>query len=238
MTATLTRCPTCYTLIDAARPCPFCAPPTITLTDTQQQTLRAVLDHHILVATEAVDALAKHHPTGAAAARRDVQTLQELRAWQSSSPVGLTEAAALRAWVRSYVLDFAREWVSDYPDDDSYRALLTDSEALLQQLTPRRTAAEWQEEVAATVARAKLEILADIAAGRVPASVRTFSELHDYVDANEYGGLCEDDSTFTERYREGECKPSDVGSMTEATMHAANRVQDLVSEWLEAGRPV
>lgn len=36
--------------------------------------------------------------------------------------------------------------------------------------------------------RMKQEILADIAAGIVPATVRIFSELHDYVDANCYGG--------------------------------------------------
>lgn len=34
--------------------------------------------------------------------------------------------------------------------------------------------------------KAKREILEDIASGRVPATVRTFSELHDYLDANEY----------------------------------------------------
>lgn len=41
------------------------------------------------------------------------------------------------------------------------------------------------------VARAKREILEDIAEGRVPASVGSFAELHGYVDANEYGGLCD-----------------------------------------------
>lgn len=35
----------------------------------------------------------------------------------------------------------------------------------------------------------KREIEEDIAAGVIPANVTTFSELHDYVDANEYGDL-------------------------------------------------
>ena len=42
------------------------------------------------------------------------------------------------------------------------------------------------------IARCQREILEDIASGRVPATVERFSQLHDYVDANEYGGACED----------------------------------------------
>lgn len=44
----------------------------------------------------------------------------------------------------------------------------------------------------ATIQRMKTEILADVRAGRVPKDVSSFSQLHDFVDANEYGGLCED----------------------------------------------
>jgi hypothetical protein len=39
------------------------------------------------------------------------------------------------------------------------------------------------------VERGKSEILADIANGQVPADVRYFGHLHEFVDANEYGGL-------------------------------------------------
>ncbi len=42
------------------------------------------------------------------------------------------------------------------------------------------------------VARGKKEILEDVRSGRVPAHVESFGDLHDFVDANEYGGLCED----------------------------------------------
>ena len=38
------------------------------------------------------------------------------------------------------------------------------------------------------VERAKAEILADVAAGTVPNTCASFSELHDYTDANGYGG--------------------------------------------------
>lgn len=37
------------------------------------------------------------------------------------------------------------------------------------------------------------EILADLKQGTIPATVATFSDLHDYVDANEYGGICDMD---------------------------------------------
>lgn len=42
-----------------------------------------------------------------------------------------------------------------------------------------------------TVERMKAEVLADIAAGVVPASVSSYAELHDHVDANGYGGAFE-----------------------------------------------
>ena len=45
--------------------------------------------------------------------------------------------------------------------------------------------------------RAKREVLADVAAGIVPVTVASFSELHDYVDANGYGGAFEDDAPDT-----------------------------------------
>jgi hypothetical protein len=68
------------------------------------------------------------------------------------------------------------------------------------------------------VARSKREILADIESGRVPANVPDFSSLHDYVDANEYGGLC-DDALFDD------------------LLPIGNDVQIAVDEWLKAGRP-
>lgn len=48
-------------------------------------------------------------------------------------------------------------------------------------------------EILAAAEDVKAEILADIADGTMPADVADFSTLHDYVDANEYGGFCDDD---------------------------------------------
>lgn len=53
---------------------------------------------------------------------------------------------------------------------------------------------EWT--VPALVDRMKAEILVDLASARVPVTVRSFSDLHDYVDANEYGGLCTEACPF------------------------------------------
>jgi len=44
------------------------------------------------------------------------------------------------------------------------------------------------------VRRYKLEVLADIEDGIVPPDVATIEELHDYVDANTYAGLCDENA--------------------------------------------
>lgn len=43
-----------------------------------------------------------------------------------------------------------------------------------------------------TALRMKREIATDVIEGRVPDDVPHFAALHDYVDANEYGGMCEE----------------------------------------------
>ncbi len=47
------------------------------------------------------------------------------------------------------------------------------------------------DELRRVVERAKTEVLADVAAGTVPSTCGSFSELHDYTDANAYGGAFE-----------------------------------------------
>ena len=85
----------------------------------------------------------------------------------------------------------------------------------------------------ATIARMKSEILADIASGKVPASVSSFSELHDYVDANEYGGFCDDDYltklwAFYGALSDDGC-PAEVYEFT-------NAAQNAIETWLGNGR--
>ena len=83
-----------------------------------------------------------------------------------------------------------------------------------------------EQAMSKAVAKAEYEILADIADNTVPASVSTFSELHDYVDANEYGGLCSDWPWVAKS-----------GALEPAFMEWSNEVQNRVDAWLKAGRP-
>lgn len=43
-----------------------------------------------------------------------------------------------------------------------------------------------------TVTRMQAEVMTDIRAGIVDRRCKSFSDLHDYVDANCYGGFCDD----------------------------------------------
>ena len=40
--------------------------------------------------------------------------------------------------------------------------------------------------------RAKAEVIEDVKAGIVPTTITRAYELHDYVDANMYGGMCDE----------------------------------------------
>jgi hypothetical protein len=81
-------------------------------------------------------------------------------------------------------------------------------------------------DIAIAIARSKREILADIASGRVPSTVATFSDLHDYVDANLYGGLCEEGTVWVDPTAE---------VTIEHAYDAANEVQNAVDLWLASG---
>jgi hypothetical protein len=72
------------------------------------------------------------------------------------------------------------------------------------------------DELRQVVERAKTEILADVTAGTVPNTCASFSELHDYTDANGYGGAFE--------------RPFD----NEET-DFWNAVQDAVDRWIKQG---
>ncbi len=72
------------------------------------------------------------------------------------------------------------------------------------------------------------EITKDMQEGKVPECVCSFSELHDYVDANGYGGA------FA-----WPCLPSEdrTGAYQEEFTRFWNAVQGNVDAWLQAGRP-
>ena len=76
------------------------------------------------------------------------------------------------------------------------------------------------------------EIMDDVRSGTVPQDVATFSRLHDYVDANEYGGFCDDEvSDALEHYFR---RQNDEGIPAEM-IDFFNECQSDINEWLQNG---
>ena len=78
------------------------------------------------------------------------------------------------------------------------------------------------------------EVLEYAADGRVPCTVATFSELHDYMDANCLAGLCDDSlgPIFEAIFgREGD----DTGWFSDGFIAAVNTLQDRVHQWIVSG---
>jgi hypothetical protein len=84
--------------------------------------------------------------------------------------------------------------------------------------------------VPATVEAIKAEITELITDGTVPATVKSFSELHDYVDANM---LAEDIFPAQPDFDDDDA----VQDWFDKAIEILNPAQDVVSAWLEAGRP-
>jgi hypothetical protein len=93
--------------------------------------------------------------------------------------------------------------------------------------TPHRTVWLRPPTVAQVVLLAAAQIEVDIVNGIVPATVGSFSELHDYVDANMYGDP--DLEVFGLGTHEGREDLPAIAFVAE--------VQDVVDAWLRAGRP-
>jgi len=77
-----------------------------------------------------------------------------------------------------------------------------------------------EQEITTAVDEIRVELIRDMGKGIVPQTVVDFGTLHDYVDANTYGGFCDP------------ARRADWGS---ADMNA---VQNRVNAWLKAGQPV
>ena len=82
-----------------------------------------------------------------------------------------------------------------------------------------------------TIERMKQEILEDIEAGRVPPDCPSFSSLHDYVDANCYGGFCDDDEMqmFTNNFG----GISEEKGMPDALIDYLNEAQNSIDRWIK-----
>lgn len=80
-----------------------------------------------------------------------------------------------------------------------------------------------------TVDEIKRLIKVDVKAGIIPQTVKSYSELHDYVDANEYLG--ELDYPISEDDRDNEIALSEWTDKANARM-------DIVNDWIASGSMV
>lgn len=83
------------------------------------------------------------------------------------------------------------------------------------------------------VAQIKREVLEDMRSGRVPSNVRSYGNLHDYVDANCYGGMCEDER-FDACIAQFGGRDEHEG-MPDGMIDLLNNAHDAVGEWLRNG---
>jgi len=125
----------------------------------------------------------------------------------------LTLAATLQYLTDEALLTFGRTTRRFNPDEN-------EAAIYWAELQRRGLGQDWSTD--AIVSRMKVQIAADIESGVLPATVASFQDLHDYVDANEYGDLCTP-----------EC-PFDAGD--DADAGKVNAAQDAIDQWLKGGR--
>lgn len=83
------------------------------------------------------------------------------------------------------------------------------------------------------IARAKAEILQDELFGSINGPVLRFSDLHNWVDANCYGGMCEEMFAEVGNHLFPRTKSEDDEVMfSQALIGACNRIQDALDAWI------
>lgn len=87
--------------------------------------------------------------------------------------------------------------------------------------------------LADTIASMKADIARDMHNGIVPSDVSSFAALHDYVDANEYGGFCEDG--LADAMIEHFGGRDEHEGMPQGMLDYINEAQAAVDQWLKAG---
>ena len=81
------------------------------------------------------------------------------------------------------------------------------------------------------IERMKREVIEDVKSDKVPSTVKSFSELHDYVDANEYGGFCED-GVLDAMIRHFGGRDENEG-MPDKMMEYLNGAQNAIDVWIK-----
>ena len=87
--------------------------------------------------------------------------------------------------------------------------------------------------VKAGIETAKDEIACDIRLGTLPKTVKRFSDLDEFVDANCYGGL----EYLSHLLRPIDDPRHDTDEEVQFDLEIANEIQDGIDKWMAAGMP-
>jgi len=82
------------------------------------------------------------------------------------------------------------------------------------------------------VASMKLGIINDINVGILPPTIKSFSDLHNYVDANEYGGFCIE--AFSEELIELFGGRDENEGHPDAYLAFMDEAQNIIDAWIKA----
>ena len=85
------------------------------------------------------------------------------------------------------------------------------------------------------IKKMKTEIIADVMGQRVPVNVCSFSELHDFVDANCYGGFCVDNGITDQLIAMHGGRDADEG-MPQGVHDFMNAAQAAIDAWIKGGK--
>jgi len=78
-------------------------------------------------------------------------------------------------------------------------------------------------------------ILELVSMGTIPNTVANFSELHDFIDANELGGFCDADLQDTFLAIFPKHSDADEALVSDAFLDACNTIQNTVNQWIVEG---
>ena len=85
------------------------------------------------------------------------------------------------------------------------------------------------------IALMKTEIQYCVNLGQIPNSVQSFSELHDYADANEFGGFCDDNGITDQLIALHGGRNTDTEAMPDAVIDFMNAAQTAIDTWIKTG---
>ena len=117
------------------------------------------------------------------------------------------------------------------PEDDPNILGTTAPSAMVDEVYPWRSTLLWS-----VIASMKLGIINDVNAKILPPNVTDFHDLHNYVDANEYGGFCIEE--FAEPLiqlfggRDGD------DGMPQAYIDFMNEAQGIIDAWIKGANEV